>query len=56
VAAMMYFQPIAGAALAWVWLNEQQPPAFFIGSALTFIGVWLVIGQSARPATHPADT
>ena len=56
VAAMMYFQPIAGAALAWVWLNEQQPPVFFIGSALTFIGVWLVIGQSARPATHPADT
>lgn len=44
VAAMMYFQPIAGAALAWVWLNEQQPPAFFIGSVLTFVGVWLVIG------------
>lgn len=53
VAAMMYFQPIAGAALAWVWLNEQQPPAFFIGSVLTFVGVWLVIGQQAKP---PADT
>lgn len=53
VAAMMYFQPIAGAALAWFWLHEQQPPAFFVGSVLTFIGVWLVIGQGQRP---PADT
>ena len=53
VAAMMYFQPIAGAALAWVWLNEQQPPAFFIGSVLTFVGVWLVIGGTT-PAPERA--
>ncbi|MFZ9857940.1 MAG: DMT family transporter [Roseiflexaceae bacterium] len=43
VAAMMYFQPIAGTIVAWIWLDEQPTVRFFIGSALTFVGVWLVI-------------
>lgn len=43
VAAMMYFQPIAGAIVAWLWLNEEPTVGFFVGSALTFVGVWLVI-------------
>lgn len=43
VAAMMYFQPIAGAIVAWLWLNEQPTNGFFFGSLLTFVGVWLVI-------------
>ncbi len=51
VAAMMYFQPIAGTIVAWLWLNETPTFAFFVGSCLTFIGVWLVIG---RPTSSTA--
>ena len=42
VSAMMYLQPIAGVAVAWWWLGEQPGLGFFAGSALTFLGVWLV--------------
>lgn len=49
VAAMMYFQPIAGAIVAWLWLNEKPNIGFFVGSALTFVGVWLVIRSSHAP-------
>jgi drug/metabolite transporter (DMT)-like permease len=51
VSAMMYLQPIAGVAVAWWWLGEQPGLGFFIGSALTFWGVWLVstLGRSAIP-------
>lgn len=49
VAAMMYFQPIAGVIVAWVWLNERPSLGFFLGAALTFVGVWLVIRSSQSP-------
>jgi drug/metabolite transporter (DMT)-like permease len=47
VSAMMYFQPIAGVAVAWVWLHEQPTYVFFVGSALTLLGVWFVTSQKA---------
>lgn len=47
VSAMMYFQPIAGVAVAWAWLGEQPSLMFFIGSALTLIGVYFVTSQPA---------
>jgi len=47
VSAMMYFQPIAGVAVAWVWLHEQPTYLFFVGSALTLFGVWFVTSQKA---------
>ncbi len=53
VAAMMYFQPIAGAMVAWIWLNEEPTIGFFVGSVLTFIGVWLVI--RATPPSKPVS-
>jgi drug/metabolite transporter (DMT)-like permease len=49
VAAMMYFQPIAGSIVAWLWLNEEPTVGFFVGSALTFVGVWLVIRSPQLP-------
>lgn len=54
VAAMMYFQPIAGAIVAWLWLNEEPTIGFFVGSILTFVGVWLVIrsSQSSKPVSQ----
>ena len=52
VSAMMYFQPIAGVAVAWVWLHEQPNLLFFVGSALTLLGVWFVTSQPSR-TSHP---
>ena len=48
VSAMMYFQPIAGVAFAWVWLHERPNFLFFAGSALTLLGVWFVTSQSSE--------
>lgn len=54
VATMMYFQPIAGAMVAWLWLHEKPTTWFYVGSALTFVGVWLVIRspQSLKPVSQ----
>lgn len=54
VAAMMYFQPVAGAIIAWIWLNEEPTIGFFVGSVLTFIGVWFVIRSphSSKPVSQ----
>ncbi len=48
VSAMMYFQPIAGVAFAWVWLHERPNFLFFAGSALTLLGVWFVTSQPSE--------
>ena len=40
-----FFQPIAGTLLAWLFLGEQVGPSFWIGAALIFSGVFLVIKE-----------
>ena len=52
IAAMMYFQPVAGVFLAWLFLSVPLGGAFLIGAALMLTGVTLVAlwpGQSSRP-------
>lgn len=56
VSAMMYFQPIAGVAVSWVWLHEQPTMLFFVGSALTLLGVWFVTSQKTAPEPLVAAT
>jgi drug/metabolite transporter (DMT)-like permease len=49
VAAMMYFQPVAGVLLAWWLLGEPLGGAFLLGAALMLAGVGLVVfGGSVR--------
>lgn len=43
VAAMMYFQPVAGVLLAWLLLGEPLGAAFLVGAALMLAGVSLVV-------------
>lgn len=43
VAAMMYFQPVAGVLLAWWLLGEPLGAAFLLGAALMLAGVGLVL-------------
>ncbi|MBK9944461.1 MAG: DMT family transporter [Kouleothrix sp.] len=43
VAAMMYFQPLAGVLLAWLFLREPLGGAFLAGAALMLTGVSLVV-------------
>ena len=40
-----FFQPIAGTLLAWLFLGEQVGPSFWIGAALIFSGVFLVVKE-----------
>jgi drug/metabolite transporter (DMT)-like permease len=42
VAAMMYFQPLAGVLIAWLWLDERLGEGFVFGAALVLAGVSLV--------------
>lgn len=42
IAAMMYFQPVAGVLLAWLFLSEPLGGAFLAGAALMLLGVSLV--------------
>lgn len=42
IAAMMYFQPLAGVLLAWLFLGEPLGGAFLLGAALMLAGVSLV--------------
>jgi drug/metabolite transporter (DMT)-like permease len=48
VAITMYFQPIAGVLVAWALLGEQLSGAFVAGSALVFVGVWVVTRSEER--------
>jgi drug/metabolite transporter (DMT)-like permease len=43
IAAMMYFQPLAGVVLAWLFLGEPLGGAFLLGAALMLAGVGLVV-------------
>jgi drug/metabolite transporter (DMT)-like permease len=43
VAAMMYFQPVAGVLLSWWLLGEPLGGAFLFGAALMLAGVGLVV-------------
>lgn len=43
IAAMMYFQPVAGVLLAWLFLGEPLGGAFLIGAALMLAGVSMVV-------------
>ena len=47
VAAMMYFQPVAGVLLAWLLLGEPLGLAFLAGAALMLAGVSLVVFAGA---------
>ena len=42
IAAMQYFQPVAGVLLAWLFLGESLGGAFLAGAALMLLGVSLV--------------
>lgn len=42
IAAMQYFQPVAGVLLAWLFLGESLGSAFLAGAALMLLGVSLV--------------
>jgi drug/metabolite transporter (DMT)-like permease len=42
IAAMMYFQPLAGVLLAWLFLGESLGELFLVGAALMLMGVSLV--------------
>ncbi len=46
IAAMMYFQPVAGVLLAWLFLGEALGGAFLAGAALMLLGVSLVALRS----------
>ena len=54
VAAMMYFQPVAGVLLAWWLLGEPLGVRFVLGAALMLAGVGLVVFQPAakEPQMH----
>ena len=41
-----FFQPVVGTLLGWLILDEQVTLSFWIGSALVFIGVFLVTVRS----------
>ncbi|MFN8501532.1 DMT family transporter [Kouleothrix sp.] len=51
VAAMMYFQPLAGVLLAWLFLGEPLGAAFVLGAALMLVGVSLVVLRPEGIAT-----
>jgi drug/metabolite transporter (DMT)-like permease len=42
IAAMMYFQPVAGVLLAWLFLGEPLGGSFLVGAVLMLTGVSLV--------------
>ena len=42
-----FFQPVVGTLLGWLILDEQVTLSFWIGSALVFIGVFLVTVKNA---------
>lgn len=54
VSATMYFQPIAGVSVAWLLLGERPSIVFFIGAAVTLIGVYFV--TSTAPVASPSIT
>ena len=49
IAAMMYFQPLAGVLLAWLFLNEPLGGAFLVGAALMLAGVSMVVLWTGAP-------
>jgi drug/metabolite transporter (DMT)-like permease len=44
VAIFIYLQPVVGAAVAWLWLNEVLTARTVISSTLIFFGMLLAIG------------
>src|SRR5262245_5992977 len=51
IAAMRYFQPVAGVLLAWLFLGEPLGGSFLLGAMLMLTGVTLVVlwpGQSSQ--------
>jgi drug/metabolite transporter (DMT)-like permease len=49
---MMYFQPVVGVLLAWLFLGEPLGGSFLLGAALMLTGVTLValwLRQSSSP-------
>jgi len=52
IAAMMYFQPVAGVLLAWLFLGESLGGSFLAGAALMLLGVSLVTLWSGQSSQH----
>ena len=52
---LLYWQPVSGALLAYVWFGERFGPAGWAGVGAVFAGLTIVLAGDMRNARRPAE-